>query len=225
MSLSELSASTQDYLKAIWLLSEWSDDPVMASAVANRVGVRLSTASDAVRRLVTQGLVENNPYGAITLTSMGTKFAEAMVRRHRLLETFLVEVLDYSWDEVHGEAEELEHAVSDDLVERISHYLGDPAHDPHGDPIPGTQSATDRSGAIDLSRSTPGQKATVLRVSDRDPLLLQFLTDHGIAPGTLLEVLDPPPFSQVVLVRPRRAAEVVPLGSAAAANVWVVPSQ
>ena len=169
MSVSELSMSTQNYLKAIWSLGEWSTDPVTTSALAARVGVRLSTVSDALRKLTEQGLLEHTPYGAITLSEQGRTHALAMVRRHRLIETFLVEVLDYSWDQVHDEAEHLEHAVSDFLVERMDQHLGHPSRDPHGDPIPAADGSVERPDAVLLSELPAGSTVRVERISDADP--------------------------------------------------------
>src|SRR6187455_1499158 len=114
-----LTPTTQDYLKAIWSLGEWDPAAVTVTALADRLGVRTSTASDGLRKLAEQGFVKHAPYGAITLTPSGRAHAIAMVRRHRLLETYLVQQLGYTWDEVHDEAERLEHAVTDRLMERI----------------------------------------------------------------------------------------------------------
>ena len=136
MSVSDLSTSTQNYLKAVWTLSEWSDQPVTPSLIAERTELKLSSVSDAVRRLTSQGLLTHTPYGAVELTEAGHAYAVAMVRRHRLIETFLVKMLGYGWDQVHDEAEHLEHAVSDFMIERIDELLGRPTRDPHGDPIP-----------------------------------------------------------------------------------------
>ena len=108
MSVGDLSTSTQNYLKGIWALSEWSDTPVTPSSVAKHLGLRKSTVSDGVRKLGEQGLVEHKPYGAVELTDTGRTYAVAMIRRHRLIETFLVEALGYTWDQVHDEAENLE---------------------------------------------------------------------------------------------------------------------
>ena len=113
MSVSALSASTQNYLKAIWGLTEWSSAQVTPTLIAERTGLKLSSVSDAVRKLASQGLVDHAPYGAVELTETGRSYALVMVRRHRLIEAFLVSVLGYSWDQVHDEAEHLEHAVSD----------------------------------------------------------------------------------------------------------------
>ncbi|PSR59622.1 DtxR family transcriptional regulator, partial [Nocardia sp. MDA0666] len=136
-----LSSVAQDYLKVIWSAQEWSQEKVSTKLLAERIGVSASTVSEAVRKLADQGLVEHARYGAITLTDNGRRAAVAMVRRHRLIETFLVSELGYGWDEVHDEAEVLEHAVSETLVERIDAKLGHPDRDPHGDPIPSVDGA------------------------------------------------------------------------------------
>ena len=136
MSVSELSTSTQNYLKAIWGLKEWSSEPVTATLIAKQLGLKLSSVSDAVRKMAKQGLVSHTPYGSVELTELGRQYALVMVRRHRLLESFLVQALGYTWDEVHNEAENLEHAVSDMLIERVDKFLDYPTRDPHGDPIP-----------------------------------------------------------------------------------------
>ncbi|TDP89445.1 DtxR family iron (metal) dependent repressor [Leucobacter luti] len=133
MSVSALSASTQNYLKAIWGLTEWSSAQVTPTLIAERTGLKLSSVSDAVRKLASQGLVDHAPYGAVELTETGRSYALVMVRRHRLIEAFLVSVLGYSWDQVHDEAEHLEHAVSDFMIDRIDEFLEFPTRDPHGD--------------------------------------------------------------------------------------------
>ena len=124
MPLSELSVSTQNYLKEIWSLEEWTKTPATASALAERMGLRISSVSDGLKRLAAADLIEHQPYGAIELTETGRSYALAMIRRHRLIETFLVETLGYTWDRVHDEAEVLEHAVSDFMVDRIDTLLG-----------------------------------------------------------------------------------------------------
>ncbi len=200
MSVSELSASSQNYLKVVWSLQEWSGVPVSPSTLAAKVGVRLSTASDAVRKLTEQGLLEHAPYGAVSLTEKGRVHAVAMVRRHRLIESFLVQVLGYRWDQVHDEAETLEHAVSDFMVNRIDEYLGHPTRDPHGDPIPGSDGTVRVPDAVLLSRIGPGAHARVERISDADAGLLQFFAERGIGIGTVLEVRAGAPYSDSVEV-------------------------
>ncbi|MGP9536638.1 metal-dependent transcriptional regulator [Brachybacterium sp. AOP43-C2-M15] len=221
MSVSALSVSTQNYLKAIWSLGEWSTDPVTASALAARVGVKLSTVSDAVRKLSDQGLLEHTPYGSIALSAQGRTHALAMVRRHRLIETFLVEVLAYGWDQVHDEAEHLEHAVSDFLVERIDEHLGHPSRDPHGDPIPTADGTVERPDAVLLTELPAGSAGRVERISDADPKLLAYFGERGIGMGTVLEVRPGAPFSDALEVAVAGEEESLTLGRSATSSVWV----
>ncbi|MDZ8200773.1 metal-dependent transcriptional regulator [Microbacterium sp. SSW1-59] len=220
MSVSTLSMSSQNYLKAIWALGEWSDDPVTPTRVAERVGVKLSTASDAIRKLTEQGLLEHAPYGAVSLAPEGRTFAVAMVRRHRLIEAFLVEVLGYRWDQVHDEAESLEHAVSDFLVDRIDEHLGRPERDPHGDPIPAADGTVVRPDAVLLSVMPAGTRVRVERISDDDPGLLQYFAEHGVGYGTVLTTRAGAPYSDVVNVAVADGAPFA-LGRAATDAVWV----
>ncbi|HOA27169.1 MAG TPA: metal-dependent transcriptional regulator [Arachnia sp.] len=219
MSVSKLSTSSQNYLKAVWSLGEWSDAPVTASTLAARVGVRLSTASDAIRKLTDQGLLEHTPYGAVALTADGRAHAVAMVRRHRLIETFLVEVLGYRWDQVHDEAEHLEHAVSDFMVDRIDEHLGHPVRDPHGDPIPARDGQVARPDAVPLAEVPPESRVRVERISDSDPDLLQFFADRGIGVGTVLRTRAGAPYSDSIGVLV--GDDALALGRTAAASVWV----
>lgn len=221
MSVSELSASSQNYLKAIWSLQEWSDAPVTATSLATKAGVKLSTASDAVRKLTEQGLIEHAPYGAVTLTAAGRAHAVAMVRRHRLIESFLVQVLGYRWDQVHDEAESLEHAVSDFMVDRIDEHLGHPVRDPHGDPIPTADGRVIRPEAVLLSALPVGSRAQVERISDADAELLQFFAERGIGVGTVLEAWPGAPYSGSIEVAVDGGSSTVALGRSATDAVWV----
>ncbi|MGI6879350.1 metal-dependent transcriptional regulator [Microbacterium sp. gxy059] len=221
MSVSSLSASAQNYLKAIWSLGEWSDDPVTPTTVAAKAGVRLSTTSDAIRKLGDQGLVEHAPYGAVSLTPEGREHAVAMVRRHRLIETFLVQVLGYRWDQVHDEAETLEHAVSDFMVDRIDEQLGFPRRDPHGDPIPTRDGDVDRPDARPLSELAPGERGRIERISDADPGLLQFFADRGVGIGAVVELREGAPYSDAVDLVVEGSGATAPLGRSATRAVWV----
>jgi DtxR family Mn-dependent transcriptional regulator len=221
MSVDELSASTQNYVKAVWGLSEWSEEPVTPSLIAQRTGLKLSSASDAVRRLTEQGLLAHAPYGSVQLTEAGRAHALSMVRRHRLIETFLVETLGYRWDQVHDEAETLEHAVSDFMVERIDELLGRPARDPHGDPIPTADGTVSRPDARRLTEVGAQERVVVERISDADPALLQFFEGHGIGVGAVLAVEDGPPFSDALAVRTEGADDPVPLGRSATDALYV----
>src|SRR5690606_6732566 len=221
MSVSELSTSTQNYLKAVWTLSEWSDQAVTPSLIAERTELKLSSVSDAVRRLTSQGLLNHTPYGAVELTEIGRAYAVAMVRRHRLIETFLVKMLGYGWDQVHDEAEHLEHAVSDFMIERIDELLGRPTRDPHGDPIPLADGSIVAPAAVQLSQLAPGTRATVERISDDDPALLQFFEDRGIVLGARLLVREGAPFSGSLDVHVGDEDQPVALGRAATEALYV----
>ena len=222
MTVSDLSQSAQTYLKAIWLLQEWSEKPVTATVIAERVGLRLSTVSEALRKLTEQGLVHHARYGSVTLTEAGQAHAVAMVRRHRLIESFLVRTLHYGWDEVHEEAERLEHVVSDRLVERIDALLGHPVRDPHGDPIPAADGATHRPDAKQLSQTTPGESVRVERISDADSAMLQYFAEQGVVVDAELEVLERAPYSDSTVVRVAGGADdPMSLGTRAASAIWV----
>mgnify|MGYP000849892114 FL=1 len=215
-----LTPATQDYLKVVWAAREWDDDGPTTTALAARLGLSVSSVSEGVKRLAGQGLLEHAPYGSIELTDAGRAAALAVVRKHRVIETFLVDYLGYSWDEVHDEAEVLEHAVSDEFVERLAARLGHPERDPHGDPIPARDGTVPAVHAVRLSALEEGRTGVVARVSDTEPELLRYFAEVGI-------VLDAP-----VRVVARRdvvgtmdvevASTVVALGLAAADAAWVV---
>ncbi|WP_297006010.1 metal-dependent transcriptional regulator [uncultured Corynebacterium sp.] len=198
MHVSELPDKSQDYLKKIYDLQEWgragSGEVVGASlsTLAAELEQRRSTASEAVKRLVADGLVLHAPYGDITLSEEGLRLALQMVRRHRLIETYLLQELGYARDEVHNEAEVLEHAVSDLFIARIDAVMGHPDRDPHGDPIPDPQGRVTESVTVPLSGAAVGDRLCVDRVSDRDGALLRYLEDHGVLPGAVIEVGERP---------------------------------
>lgn len=221
MSVSSLSPTAQDYLKVIWSATEWAPEPITVTQLAARMGVRPATASDGIRRLAEQGLLEHRPYGSIELTAAGRTHALAMVRRHRLIETFLVETLGYGWDEVHDEAEVLEHAVSDTLVDRIDDLLGHPRSDPHGDPIPTKQGQARTASGIALADAPVGESVVVSRISDADPEVLRYLAHRGVRPGTILVVFEHRPFAGDIALEIDGVAGT--LGAAACAAVWVSP--
>ena len=220
MSTADLSPSSQNYLKAVWNLQEWSEVRVTPSMLAAKVGVRLSTASEAVRKLTEQGLVEHAPYGSVSLTAEGRAHAIAMVRRHRLVESFLVQALGYRWDEVHDEADSLEHAISDLMVDRIDDYLGRPSRDPHGDPIPSADGSVEIPDALPLSQLGEGERARIERISDDDPGMLRFFADRGIGIGTVVEMRASVPYSGSVELVVAGNEETVALGQEAVAAVW-----
>lgn len=218
--LPPLSAVWQDYLKVVWSAREWSDRPVTTKMLATRLGVGASTVSETVRRLADAGLLTHEPYGAVELTDRGRAHALVMVRRHRLVETFLVEVLGYGWDEVHDEAEVLEHAVSDLFVERLAARLGHPVRDPHGDPIPAPDGTIDVPDAHPLWDVAPGEYA-VARISDEDPGLLRYLDQVGLVLDAPVGLVERRTVAGVVSVRVGADGQV-DLGEVAASAIWVV---
>jgi DtxR family Mn-dependent transcriptional regulator len=221
----ELSAVAQDYLKVIWNAQEWSLEKVSTKMLAEKIGVSASTASESIRKLAEQGLVNHEKYGAVTLTESGRRAALAMVRRHRLLEAFLVTELGYSWDEVHDEAEVLEHAVSDRLVARIDAKLGFPQRDPHGDPIPGSDGRVPTPPARQLWACDDGDAGTVARISDADPEMLRYFDSIGISLDSRLRVLTRREFAGMISIAVESAdgaPATVDLGSPAAQSIWMV---
>ncbi|WP_371743989.1 manganese-binding transcriptional regulator MntR [Mycobacterium sp. DL592] len=221
----DLTMVAQDYLKIIWTAQEWSHEKVSTKLLAERLGVSASTASESIRKLADQGLVHHEKYGAVTLTDRGRHAALAVVRRHRLLETFLMRELGYGWDEVHDEAEILEHAVSDMMLDRIDAKLGYPTRDPHGDPIPAADGQVPTPPARQLSACSNGDVATVARISDADPEMLRYFDAVGINLDSRLEVLARRDFAGMISVSVQAAdgaLNTVELGSPAAQAIWVV---
>ena len=170
----------EDYLKAIYAHTEWQSEPMGSSQLAQRLGLAPSSVTEMVKKLVGQGLVEHAPYGAIELTTSGRAEALRMVRRHRLVETWLVQQFGYGWDEVHDEAEVLEHTLSDRLLDAIDVQLERPERDPHGDPIPAADLTMPAFHGELLAELTAGSRGRVIRISDRDPAVLRSLAAAGI---------------------------------------------
>ncbi|WP_291048569.1 metal-dependent transcriptional regulator [Herbiconiux sp.] len=180
--------AAENYLKTIYAHTEWQPDPITPSALAARLGVAPSSVTEMVKKLAAAGLITHVPYGPLTLTPDGRLRAVGVVRRHRLIETWLVREMGYEWDEVHDEAEVLEHAVSERLLDAIDERLGRPVQDPHGDPIPSAAGVVPDFDAVLLADAAPGHEGHVVRISDRDPELLRTLAESGIGPGTAVRV-------------------------------------
>lgn len=218
------SQIVEDYLKAIFSLGErggsQGDEPVTTSRVAERLGLSASSVSGMLRRLVAQDLVDHRPYGGVTLTATGWAAALQVVRRHRLVEMFLVAQLGYSWDEVHEEAELLEHTMTERLVERIDAALGRPKFDPHGDPIPGPDGEIHAVDAHRLSVLEPGDTGRLARVDDQDPAVLRYLTDVGISLGQNIQLIERLPFDGPFVVR-TDDDRTHQLGPALANALWI----
>ncbi|WP_040511682.1 metal-dependent transcriptional regulator [Gordonia soli] len=219
--MTELSSVTQDYLKVIWTSQEWADVKVTTKMLAEKLGVSPSTASEAIRKLADQGLVSHERYGAVTLTDEGAASAVLMVRRHRLLETFLVRELGYGWDEVHDEAEILEHAISDRLMGRLDAKLGHPRRDPHGDPIPALDGSVPSPAADVLAELEIGESGKVARISDTDPDMLRYFDEVGVALDSIVTVVEKRPFAGTISISVD-GADTIDLGDIAARAIFLV---
>lgn len=220
MSAPNLTPSAQDYLKAVWTAQEWTDAPVTTTTLGRRLGLSPSSVSEAVRKLTDQGLLTHARYGSIDLTDAGRAVAVSMVRRHRLIETFLVEYLGYTWDQVHEEAEVLEHAVSEAFVDRLEARLGHPARDPHGDPIPRPDGTLPPLSAHRLPDAPQEVPLRVARVSDADPQVLRRLERLALGLDVALVVRGPGRSDGSLRVAVGGREVTVDAGAAAA--VWVV---
>jgi DtxR family transcriptional regulator, Mn-dependent transcriptional regulator len=180
--------AAENYLKAIWAHTEWQPAPITPSALAARLGVAPSSVTEMVKKLAAGGFVTHVPYGPLTLTDLGRLRAADVVRRHRLVETWLVREMGYEWDEVHDEAEVLEHSISERLLDAIDERLGRPRRDPHGDAIPAADGTVPAVDALPLEDAPVGFQGDVLRINDRDPALLRALAEAGVVPGATVVV-------------------------------------
>ena len=195
------SEAVENYAKAIYSLQRRTGEPVATNDLADRLHVTPASASGMIKKLADQGLAEHIPYRGVQLTAEGEQVALEVLRHHRLLELYLVEQLGVPWDRVHEEAEALEHVISEDLEARIAAKLGNPTHDPHGDPIPDARLKIDESTTRSLADLEPGDRGRFVRVSDADPAMLRYLSERGVALGDALEVLDRQPFGGPLTVR------------------------
>ena len=197
---SGLSRSTEDYLKAIYEL-EACGGTAQTGAIAEVLDVAPPSVSGMVKRLSEVGLLEYQPYHGVQLTRAGRRTALKMMRRHRILETYLTSKLGYGWDSVHEEAERLEHAVSDELIERMAMALGNPMYDPHGAPIPSKDGGIEEPAHVPMSEVPVGETAELRMVNDRDAERLRYLGSLGLRLGTVFEVVARPPFRGPATIR------------------------
>ncbi len=195
------SPMTEDYLKTLYAAEERGEDGLGVTDLARAMGVVASTASENVRKLQQQGLVSHAPYQRAHLTESGRRAAIMIIRRHRILETYLYSRLGYDWDEVHREAEVLEHAVSDKLLARMSAALGHPTRDPHGDPIPPVEGGGGALSRRSLSEVAVGEEAVVERISDADPALLRYLDSLGVVLDAHLAIVERADFAGTTTVQ------------------------
>ncbi len=196
---SPLSRSVEDYLKAVYALTELGE-PASTSALAEALDIQPASVTGMIKRLDESGFVEHVPYRGVRLTETGSREALRIIRRHRVLETYLADRLGYSWDDVHHEAERLEHAASDELIDRMASALEDPSHDPHGAPIPTRAGEIARTGFVSLANAPEGVTLEIKAVQDEDSELLRYMESLGLRPGVLLTVVSRAPFNGPISV-------------------------
>ncbi len=215
-----ITQSIQDYLKHIFELSE-GGSPASTNDLAARLKIAPASVTGMVQKLAAANppLVNYRKHQGATLTDEGKRFALEIIRHHRLLETWLVETLGYTWDEVHEEACRLEHVISEDFEARIAAALGHPSRDPHGEPIPGADLKMPEDGSTSLSSLRPEQAATIIRVNANDPDLLRHLDELGLVPGAKIEIITHSPFDGNLTIKLDKSEYVI--GPAITNNIFV----
>ncbi|MGH7670268.1 MAG: metal-dependent transcriptional regulator [Gemmatimonadaceae bacterium] len=217
---SSLTGPVEDYLKAIYEL-EQHGSAAGTKELAAALRIAPASVSGMVRRLAAQGLIAYERYRGARLTDKGRRAALGTLRRHRVIEAYLAEALGYPWDRVHGEAELLEHAASDELVDRMAAAIGEPETDPHGAPIPARDGTMDERRLASLDDLPPGAEARVTRVEDDDPERLRYLGSMGIRPGAHVRIVERAPYGGLITLRVARTEQHV--GSELARHVLVIP--
>ncbi len=213
-----LRTSVQDYIKTIYELEVAQKRPA-TKALADLLGVQMASVTRMVKYLAAEGFLKHAPYRGFKLTTKGRDLALRMLRRHRLIELFLVQTLGLRWDEVHNDAEQMEHAVSDALIERMDDYLGHPQFDPHGAPIPGVDGKVVARRGVSIAHLKAGDDGTVIEVEDKDPDFLRFVSSLGIRIGSTVKVVGKEPYGGPV--RLRLGKRNIAMGKEAAARVRI----
>jgi DtxR family Mn-dependent transcriptional regulator len=208
-----LTAPVEDYLKVIFEL-EAGEGVAGTTEIASALSIAPASVSGMVRRLAEQGLIEHERYRGVRLTKAGRRAALRTIRRHRVIEAYLTKALGYPWDLVHDEAERLEHAASDELIDRMAAAIGDPATDPHGSPIPTREGTVREPAVVALAAVAVGARVCVQRVGDRDAEQLRYLAELGITPGRHVEVVSRAPFDGPIELRVGRVTKFIGLGLA-----------
>jgi DtxR family transcriptional regulator, Mn-dependent transcriptional regulator len=198
-AVDDITPSAEDFLKAVYEIGR-TGNAVSTADLAHHLGLAAPSVSGMARRLADAGLVAHAPYRGVRLTAAGRRTALRTLRRHRVIEAYLVRALGYQWDEVHPEAERLEHSASDALVDRMAAAIGEPTTDPHGAPIPTRDGVVDDAPGASLASVEAGVAVTVLRVSDEDPLLLRHLASMGLVPGASVTVRERAPFDGPLVI-------------------------
>jgi DtxR family Mn-dependent transcriptional regulator len=222
MSSRALSRSEEDYLKAIYGLSE-TGDPASTTAIAAALEIQPASVTGMIKRMAESGLLEHIPYRGVRLTDRGSREALRVLRRHRILETYLCERLGFSWDDVHAEAERLEHAASDHLIERMAAALEFPSHDPHGAPIPTRGGQVEASDPATLAEACLGDRLRIRAVRDEDSETLRSLAEQGLVPGVRVTVTSGPEATTAVAVNLEGRGPVRWIGRDLARHIYVVP--
>lgn len=223
MTMRVLSRSEEDYLKAIYGLSE-GGDPASTTAIASALDIQPASVTGMIKRMAESGLLEHIPYRGVRLTVEGTREALRVLRRHRILESYLCERLGFSWDDVHDEAERLEHAASDRLIERMAAALEFPSHDPHGAPIPTRGGHIEPADRSTLADALAGARLRIRAVRDEDGDTLRSIAEEGLLPGVRLEVLDRPA-SGSIAVTLGGDPDVRSIDDALARHIYVLPDE
>ena len=216
----ELTAPVEDYLKAIYDI-ELAGSAAATTDIAQRLAIAPASVSGMVRRLADQGLIAHEPYRGVRLTEAGRRAALRTLRRHRVIEAYLAGALGYPWDRVHEEAERLEHAASDELIDRMAAAIGEPTVDPHGAPIPTREGSVEEREHVTLADLEIGQRARVVRVADEDAQRLRYLAELDIVLGAEVEVTARAPFDGPITIALESGERVV--GPALASQVRVEP--
>lgn len=217
-----LTHAIEDYLKAVYELTT-THGRATTTQLAEILGVKPASVTGMVQRLAASepALVEYRKHKGVQLTQAGKRVALEVVRHHRLLEMYLHKKLGFSWDEVHDEADRLEHVISEEFEERIAEALGEPSHDPHGDPIPTRDFKLPDSDAVSLSDLRPGQRGTIQRVRDNDPELLRYLSERGVVPQAEIEVIDHSPFDDNLEIMVKGRKENLILGLPITLQIYI----
>lgn len=216
----ELTGPVEDYLKAIYEL-ERTGGSAGTNEIAAVLAIAPASVSGMLKRLAEQGLIAHERYRGVRLSEAGRRAALRTIRRHRVIESYLAQALGYPWDRVHDEAERLEHAASEELVDRMAAAIGEPLVDPHGAPIPSREGTVEERALDSLASRAPGDAVRVIRVGDEDGERLRYLAELGITPGTVLRIVAREPFGGPITLAVGRAERLV--GPALAEHVLVEP--
>lgn len=214
------TVTEENYIKAIFHLSEEGDEAISTNDIAKAVNASAASVTDMLKKLKQKKLVTYEKYRGVRLTAAGDKIAKGVIRKHRLWEVFLVEKLGYSWDRIHDIAEQLEHIQSDELIDKLEKFLGNPKFDPHGDPIPDASGNMKSQKQTLLSKLTKGHKGTVVGVKDSSSKLLQYLNELEIHLGTAIEILDIVEFDNSFVLNLNKKRKVT-LSKQVAQNIFV----